>query len=176
VSVGDAWHPRYEAQGEGFSVVVIRSEKGEKLLFSMRQEGLISLKEIDLGEALAMHGHMLDFKKRGTFIRMGWREAVGKPVPNHGYRPRNIPFSRKLIEVVITSIFVVCGTRLMRRLVEFVPIGLIGPLFDVLRKLWKAASKPTKRMGLQDLDFDTWSATANGRHTIEDGRSDLSAM
>ncbi|MCZ7666239.1 MAG: Coenzyme F420 hydrogenase/dehydrogenase, beta subunit C-terminal domain [Chloroflexi bacterium] len=30
ISVGDAWHPRYEAQGAGFSVVAARTEKGRR--------------------------------------------------------------------------------------------------------------------------------------------------
>jgi coenzyme F420 hydrogenase subunit beta len=162
ISVGDAWHPRYEARGEGFSVVVARSESGEQILTDMEQQGLISLEEISLDEALSMHGHMLDFKKRGAFIRLGWRESLGKPVPHYGYWPRHIPLSRKLVEVVISSIFAVGGTRLARRLVEFIPIGILGPAFDTLRKTWKSISKPTKRKGLRDLDFEVLPSVIMG--------------
>jgi coenzyme F420 hydrogenase subunit beta len=154
ISVGDAWHPRYEAQGKGFSVVVTRSQQGEDVLLAMRQRGLISLQELSLEEALSMHGHMLDFKKRGAFIRMAWRKTIGKPVPDYGYHPKHIPFSRKLVETVIISLFTICSTHLARRLIEFIPIGVIGPVFNVLRKVWKNASKPTKRKGLQKLDFE----------------------
>ena len=122
----------------------------------MCQRGLISLEEISVDEALSMHGHMFDFKKRGAFIRMGWRAALGKRVPDYGYRPKVIPFSRKLVEIAISSIFAICGTRLARRLVEFIPVGFIGPLFNALRKAWKDVSKPTKRRGLRDLGFETW--------------------
>jgi coenzyme F420 hydrogenase subunit beta len=154
ISVGDAWHPRYEARGEGFSVVVARSERGQELLEAMRGRGLVNLEELALDEALAMHGHMLDFKKRGAFIRMGWRAAVGKAVPDCGYRPAAIPLSRKGVELVISGLFLICGTRLARRLVEYVPIKVIGPLFDGLRKTWKSISKPTKRRGLGEVAFE----------------------
>lgn len=154
ISVGDAWHPRYEAQGEGFSVVMVRSEKGENVLDAMCRQGLLSLETISLDEALTMHGHMLDFKKRGSFIRLGWRKIIGRRVPDYGYHPRSIPLSRKMVEVVISLIFTICTTRLARRLVESIPIGTIGPMFNVLRKTWKNASKPTKRKGLKDLEFD----------------------
>ena len=105
---------------------------------------------------MRVHGHMLDFKKRGAFVRMSWRTAMGKRVPDYGYRPTAIPLSRKLVEVVITSIFSICGTRLARRLVEFVPISVMGPVFNALRKAWKGASKPSKRKGLRTIDFETW--------------------
>jgi coenzyme F420 hydrogenase subunit beta len=148
ISVGDAWHPRYEAQREGFSVVVVRSERGESLLSRLFHEHLISLENISLAEALSMHGHMLDFKKRGTFIRLGWRQAVGRRVPDYGYRPQKLPVSRRFVEVIIFSIFAVCRTKLARRLLKLVPVGVIGPFFDLLRKAWKSVSKPTKRKGL----------------------------
>ena len=166
ISVGDAWHPRYERQGQGFSVVVARSEKGETLLDSMCEQGLLDLQEVSLQEALSMHGHVLDFKKRGAFIRMGWRKAAGKPVPDYGYRPLNIPFNRKLAELVISSVFAVCGTRPAKRLVEFVPLSVVGPTFHYLRKAWKRLSKPTKRRGLYDLQVETWSSDGtDGTHT-----------
>jgi coenzyme F420 hydrogenase subunit beta len=154
ISVGDAWHPRYEAQGTGFSIVVTRSEKGENVLRAMYQQGLLNLEEISLNEALSMHGHMLDFKKRGAFIRMRWRVAFGKRVPDYGYQPKTIPFSRKLVEMFINLVLIICSTHLARRVVEFVPLGIIGPVFNMLRKAWKSASKPTKRKNLGQTEFE----------------------
>jgi len=154
ISVGDAWHPRYEKQGGGFSVVVARSERGEDMLVSMCQEGVLNLEEITLEEALSMHAHMFDFKKRGAFIRLEWRKAMGRRVPDYGYHLASAPFSRKVVELVIVSVFGVCRTRIARRLVEFVPLGLIGPLFGMLRRAWKKVSKPVKRKGLGDIPFE----------------------
>ena len=160
ISVGDAWHPKYEQQGQGFSVVVARNEKGDALLGSMREAGLLSLEEMSLQESLSMHGHMLDFKKRGTFIRMGWRNAVGKQVADYGYRPSHIPFKRKLAELVILSVFTLCGTRPAKKVVEFIPIGVLGPAFNFVRRAWKQLSKPTKRQGLNNLQVVTWPSVS----------------
>ena len=154
LSVGDAWHPRYERQREGFSVVVVRSDRGTDLLTSMCQEGALDLEEISPGEALSMHGHMLDFKKRGTFIRLEWRRAMGMRVPDYGYRPASIALSRRLVELIIALLFAVCRTSFSRWLVERVPLGLVGPAFDGLRRIWKAVSKPLKRKGLGQLTFE----------------------
>jgi coenzyme F420 hydrogenase subunit beta len=154
ISVGDAWHPQYEAMGEGFSVVVARSPQAVALLADMHTAHVVTLEEISLAQTLNMHGHMIDFKKRGTFIRLNWRQKMGKRRPYFGYQPSHMPLSRQLVELVISGIFGLCGTRLARKLVEFMPIGLIGPLFNTLRQSWKNLSKPTKRKGLANVDFD----------------------
>ena len=159
ISVGDAWHPRYESQGGGFSVVVARTEKSERILDAMEAKGLLRLEPIPEHEAVTMHAHMLDFKKRGAFIRMSWRKALGKPVPEYGYRPADIPLKRKLAEIAIVAVFQICGTRPARRLVETVPISVLGPVFNFLRKAWKRVSKPTKRAGLYGYRIKTMPLT-----------------
>jgi coenzyme F420 hydrogenase subunit beta len=154
ISVGDAWHPRYEAQGAGFSVVAARTPQGEALLQEMVAAHTLVLDETSLDDALSMHGHMLDFKKRGAFIRLDWRRKLGRRVPTFGYRPTAVPTSRKLVELVISAIFLVGGTRPARRIIEALPLSLVGPLFNTLRKTWKDLSKPTKRKGLANVEFE----------------------
>jgi len=154
ISVGDAWSPVYEAKGAGFSVVVARSKQGDELLQKMAADGVVALEETAVDDALSMHGHMLDFKKRGTFVRMGWRKWRGQLVPDFGYHPADMPVSRKLVEIIISGIFVLSGTKIARKLVEWMPIKLIGPLFNSLRKGWKNMSKPTKRKGLGQIEFE----------------------
>ena len=153
ISVGDAWHPHYEARGQGFSVVVARTEKAQTLLEKMRAAGLLSLEETPAEEALAMHGHMLDFKKRGAFIRNDWRRKLGKEAPAYGYRPAQIPLSRKLVELFIVTLFAIGRTRPVRRVVEMIPLRVLGPVFNSLRKTWKRLSKPVKRKGLSGATF-----------------------
>lgn len=65
----------------------------------------VTLAAIGLDEALAMHGHMLDFKKRGSFIRIQWRKLRGLPAPAYGYAPAHIPLSRYGVEIVISTLF-----------------------------------------------------------------------
>lgn len=149
ISVGDAWHPKYEAQGRGFSVVLARSLQGMKLLQEMYTKKLLSLEEIPLAEALSMHGHMLDFKKRGSFIRNSWKKVK----PEYGYRPAQIPFSRYLVEYILALVFATAKTKAARWTVEHLPISLVGPAFNVMRKNWKNLSKPAKRKGLKEMKF-----------------------
>ncbi len=156
ISVGDAWHPKFEKQGSGFSVVVARSEQGLELLNEMKELNEIILQPVTVEEALSMHGHMLDFKKRGSFIRMQWRKRWGQPTPDYGYQPVKIAASRKMVEFIISGLFNVGRTKWARWLVEKIPISLLGPVFNIMRKSWKNMSKPTKRKGLSELKVNTW--------------------
>jgi coenzyme F420 hydrogenase subunit beta len=162
LSVGDAWHPRFETQGGGHSVVLARTPQGAALLEEMQAAGVLVLEPAALDEALAMHGHMLDFKKRGSFVRMAWRAAVGLPTPDYGYRPLAIPLTRQLVELVISGLFLLCSTALARIAVEHIPLALLGPFFNTLRKTWKALSKPTKRRGLVETQFITTGVGSRG--------------
>ena len=81
ISVGDAWNPKYEDAGQGFSVVVARTERGDDVLNRMAADGTLELDPTTEPDALAMHGHMIDFKKRGSFIRMTWRRMAGPGRP-----------------------------------------------------------------------------------------------
>lgn len=149
ISVGDAWSPKYEAERGGHSVVLARSKKGVELLEEMKAQEKLSLEPITLEEALDMHGHMLDFKKRGSFIRNSWK----KTQPDYGYRPAHIPASRVAIEWCLWMFFRTGRTHIARWTVEHLPLSIVGPVFNVLRKSWKNVSKPTKRKGLRDMKF-----------------------
>ncbi len=149
ISVGDAWNPKYEQQGKGFSVVLSRSTQGEEILLEMSRNNFLALEEIPLQKALDMHGHMLDFKKRGSFIRNGWKKAR----PDYGYSPENIPFSRYVVEFFLACIFSMARTKQACWVVEHLPLTIVGPLFNWFRKSWKGMSKPTKRKGLRETKF-----------------------
>ena len=153
VSVGDAWSPKFEASGGGHSVIVARSQLAATILSEMQAGDELTLTPVDVNQALAMHGHMLDFKKRGTYIRLEWQQRQGKPIPEFGYRPETIPSSRRWVEVVISGSFAIGRNPLARWLIARLPLGLVGPAFNTLRKTWKGLSKPTKRKGLGEAQF-----------------------
>lgn len=151
LSVGDAWSPRFESLGGGHSVVTTRSDAMEQVVRGMEKAGLLVTRNEEPDKALEMHGHMLDFKKRGSYIRCRLRRFFGRRAPDYGVRPHPLPVSRVLVELVISAIFLVCATRPARKLLEFIPESWIGPVFDRLRLGWKGLSKPTKRKGLAGL-------------------------
>lgn len=149
ISVGDAWSPHYEAMRGGYSVVLARSAKAVELLTEMRARSALTLEDISLDRALEMHGHMLDFKKRGSFIRIGWRDVR----PEYGYEPTHIAFGRIIVEHCLAVFFAIGRSRVARFTVEHLPLSMVGPAFHWLRKTWKRASKREKRRGLWNMKF-----------------------
>jgi coenzyme F420 hydrogenase subunit beta len=155
LSVGDAWSPKFESLGQGFSVIASRNSKMTAILNEMATQNLLTLEPAEVLEASAMHGHMIDFKKRGGHLRNQWRKKIGKAAPDYGLAPVGTGTSRVIVEIVISSIFTVCRTPLARWTMEHIPEKILGPLFNNLRLAWKNASKPAKRKGLKDLRMET---------------------
>jgi len=154
LAVGDAWSPIFETLGGGHSVVVTRNKEIESIIEDMCNKGLLELKVEDVLKASDMHGHMLDFKKRGGWIRNNWRRALGKSAPDYGYRPKKIPVSRYFVEMIITLIFILGRLKFPRWLVTKIPESIIGPIFNFLRLNWKKLSRPTKRKGLSNFEIE----------------------
>ena len=148
VSVGDAWAPVYEERGKGFSVAVSRSEAGEEIIQEMIQDGRLELRPISETEAVEMHSHGYDLKKRGAFIRMRFRQILGKTNPDYGYLFKGFPLSRYLMEVVIDALFIIAGTGFSRWVSERIPPRVIGSVFEKARKFWKKSTYKIKRQKL----------------------------
>ena len=100
-----------------------------------------------------MHGHMIDFKKRGSFIRKEKNKKKGHRVPIYGYVPLEIAYGRRVVEKIVSSIFSIASKPLSRKLSEKIPVTILGPIFNILRISWKKMSKPTKRKGLMNTKF-----------------------
>lgn len=158
ISVGDAWSPALEVQGQGYSVVLARSERARQLLEGQEAAGKVHLEPVPLQDALRMHAHMLDFKKRGAYIRGQLRKTLGLAAPAYGVRPIRLPWSRYAVELIVSGLFVIGGTRVGRWLMERIPARLLGPVFESLRRWWKALSKSTKRKGIWTQQFEVVDA------------------
>lgn len=148
ISGGDAWAPVYEERGKGFSMVISRSAEGQDILRRMSEEGWLSLAPIDEQEAIDMHSHGYDLKKRGTFIRMRFRSWLGRPNPDYGYRMAGFPFSRYLLELIIDALFLFLGTRPARWAVAQIPPSAVGKVFEKARTTWKKSTHGIKRKEL----------------------------
>ena len=151
LSVGDAWSPMHEKLKGGQSVFVTRTEKMEKIIQYLIDDKKLIVEEIDPMKASEMHGHMIDFKKRGAYIRNQFRRLIGLKAPDFGMRPEKISLARWMIEIVIISIFFVGKTKFTRWFITIIPQKILGIIFNNLRLYWKSISKPTKRKGLTNL-------------------------
>lgn len=151
LAVGDAWSPKFESLGGGHSVIATRTEEMESIIAEMESSSRLIATREDPLKASEMHGHMIDFKRRGGYIRNRLRRFFGFPAADFGMRPDPLPASRWAVELVVSGIFLLSRTWLARQIVELIPESVIGPLFNHLRLGWKNISKPTKRKGLGNL-------------------------
>lgn len=177
LSVGDAWAPTYEKQRGGHAVVVPRTAEVQSILQEMVEQEKLVLNAVSVEKALSMHGHMLDFKKRGAFIRLGWQKAAGKPVPQYDYAPADVGLMRKVVEGVLWLIFTTGRQPWARWIITRLPLSIVGPTFNGLRLSWKKLSKPTKRKGLAEVAFtqtfmdERWQEIAQTESTQEQARA-----
>lgn len=149
ISGGDAWTPKYEQRHGGFSLIISRSIKGDRILRKMELEGLIKLKIISKVEVLKMHSHGYDLKKRGAFIRIKFLKFFKRSTPDYGYVIKGFSFARYIMEVFIDLIFLFSSTRIVRKAVESINPLSMGKLFSKLRDLWKLTTKHIKKTPLQ---------------------------
>lgn len=143
ISGGDAWAPKYEERGKGFSLLISRSTAGEKLIEDMKKDGRLTTIDLDYDEALSMHSHAYDLKKTGSNIRINIFKKFKAPTPNiiplKGLG--EFKFRRILAELFNISLFSILGTALARRLSEFLPPKQTGEFFIHIRKQWKKRTK-----------------------------------
>jgi coenzyme F420-reducing hydrogenase beta subunit len=149
ISGGDAWAPVYEERGKGFSMVMGRSERGQALLEEMERAGWLNLMPLSEQESIEMHSHAYDFKKRGAFIRIRFRKLALRSVPDYGYQIRGFSAKRIFMEVIISSLFILLGTRLARWTVEQFSPSFIGKIFEQTRSTWKKSTHNIKRESLK---------------------------
>lgn len=145
LSGGDAWAPEYEERGKGFSLIITRSNLGDAILNEMVERNEISFLPLSPEEAIKMHSHGYDFKKRGAFIRMRYRKWSGRMVPEYRIQPGRFPFSRWLMEAVIIFLFSLMTSRFARWLSEKIPPEMLGRIFEAARKFWKKNTASIKK-------------------------------
>ncbi len=148
LSGGDAWAPEYEERGMGYSMVIARSREAREILEHMEKEGRLVLSPCTEQQAVSMHSHGYDFKKRGSFIRIGLRRMFCRQVPDYGYKLSGFPLSRYLMEGVISSLFLVMGTWPARKAAEILRPAFIGRIFEKTRTAWKRSTRSIKQKKL----------------------------
>ena len=153
ISIGDAWSPKLESKGHGYSVVISRSNDFDQILHKLKIKKDLELNKVDLKETISMHAHMIEFKKIGSYIRIQKLKKKG-PVPLYDLKPNYVSFSRKIVEDFIGFIIFIFSKPSVKYLFSFINSSLMGYLFQIIRSLWKYISKPTKRKGLNNIKLE----------------------
>ena len=111
ISVGDAWSPKYEKIGGGWSMVWATPHGDnipKKLKFSKN-----SLNKVPFDEAIKMHTHILDFKKEALLYRKDILKFFNINVPKDKVYKDKFYLSRFLIELILSIIYF-CKSKIGR--------------------------------------------------------------
>lgn len=151
ISIGDAWSPKLEGIGHGFSVMISRTKKMDFILRKL-DKNKINLNLINSKKAISMHAHMIEFKKIGSYLRIEKLKKKG-PVPLYDLKPKYVSFLRRQIEFFINLIIYIASNNSVRSFFSFINSNIMGYFFQVLRDIWKKTTKTTKRKGLNKIKF-----------------------
>ena len=152
ISVGDAWSPKLENKGHGYSVVISRSSTIDEILKTLQRKNILHSQSLNLKNAVQMHAHMIEFKKIGSYLRIKKFKKKG-PVPIYDLKPNLISIKRKLIESIIGLIISLSSKKLTRLFFSYISSNIMGLLFQSIRNTWKSLTKTTKRKGLSKIKF-----------------------
>lgn len=150
-SIGDAWSPKYEnTSNDGTSIISIKNKKSLDLFKILKKKKIIYLENIGNKEAIKMHAHMADFKKRGSYYRRKIFTFLGKSVPDHHTYFEKLYFKRFLIELIILFVVMTLKTNFGKYILNITTPNFLGKVFTKLRYTWKKLTINIKRDKLLD--------------------------
>jgi coenzyme F420 hydrogenase subunit beta len=134
ISVGDGWAK--EGSADGWSVVLIRSETGQRLFDHAVRSGVIEAEPITVEAAERMHPYPFDLKKTGSFLRLGLWRRWGCAVPRYDRPGPRATAGRRLFEILLSLQFAIASTGAARAVFGVLPARALGGFFRLLRKRW----------------------------------------
>ncbi|MBP9838576.1 MAG: Coenzyme F420 hydrogenase/dehydrogenase, beta subunit C-terminal domain [Proteobacteria bacterium] len=107
IAVGDPWMPTPSSEIDfykGFSYLITRSERGEKMLHKAHQAGALNLLKLSRESAKTSNYAMGSEKRRRAFRLLETRKRQGLPVPNYGFDIPKFPIKGNLKHFLETEI------------------------------------------------------------------------
>ena len=141
VSVGDGWLYKDKRGDLGWSVLICRTSKGEKIVESAQKNGILDIEKISEQEALDMHSHLLDYKKTGALLRIERRKDRGFAVPYYGLVALPSTLKRKLLECFLDYILWISLLPLSAKIINRLPLPLLRIVLHKGRELLRKRTK-----------------------------------
>lgn len=145
IVVGDAWDDDLEKRKSGISLLLVRTNIGAETVNSLICNKILCVQDVEHEHAKRMHAHMYEFKKRGSFIRTKILKIKSIPIFRNGYVIDKINRKRIIVEKILSIIFYIARSNLYLLILRFLPMRIIGPVFNFLRLRWKKETVKIKR-------------------------------
>jgi coenzyme F420 hydrogenase subunit beta len=119
ISVGDAW---LNDITDGWSTVIIRSENGRILFKEAAKHNYIDYKQITKEDILKSHSHLIRYKKRSVFVRLG----LSKTKPIHDLKNPNLGLCQYVSGLSFFYLIKILSNVYIRSFICFFPLKLLG--------------------------------------------------
>jgi len=127
ISVGDAWILELINKREGWSIVLVRTKKGEEILKGAEEKGYIKLEKITKEEAFAAHKHMIAYKKKRCWAHMWIFKKFGRKVPDYDFN-KEVTKKELLHELLFLFAMWIASGGVVRKIIFFMPISIMAVL------------------------------------------------
>ncbi|PIQ89638.1 MAG: hypothetical protein COV72_02150 [Candidatus Omnitrophica bacterium CG11_big_fil_rev_8_21_14_0_20_42_13] len=124
LSVGDAWHIT------GYSTVLTRSEKGERMMKMALACGIFDIKEGKSSDVKRGHGHLIAYKKHGLFLRMKLLNLHPQFQLCQTVKPK---IKTNIFNFLFLLTFLISRSRIVFLLLKNIPPNLPGALAKIIR-------------------------------------------
>jgi coenzyme F420 hydrogenase subunit beta len=104
ISFGDAWLSKYKKTGLGWSALITRTIKGERLINELVASGLIHIENLMLNDLLISQEMNLHSKKKRQSARRKLFKLLGYKLPNYGSYGYDMKITSILFEVKVVFV------------------------------------------------------------------------
>ncbi|NQU88053.1 MAG: Coenzyme F420 hydrogenase/dehydrogenase, beta subunit C-terminal domain [Mariniphaga sp.] len=129
ISLGDAWSKKPSEYG--WNEIIVRSNKGLKIIEGMLKKKEIYAEELDLNTLVKSHPGNFDFKKKGIFMRM----KRMKIFPSYNIKKPEIKKKELVFQYLFFKFIGVMHSKPVRFLFSIIPLRVLGPLFYYLKRI-----------------------------------------
>ena len=124
ISIGDAW----EKNGKGWSRVIVRTEKGKKLIDELLLNKNIYLEKSEENDIYTTQKQLLKYKKKWFWLRT----KLMANIPNYNLTQRKL----SLYESFIAFLFYIClvagKNKILKYLIYIIPIKYINKISKIV--------------------------------------------
>jgi len=131
VSIGDAWIEG--PNKEKLSTVIVRSEKGDKLMREAISHGFLKSTEISKEDVLKSHSHLIKYKKRGYFVRRN----LTKIRPEYELKVPNLSRCEQISGFVFFCVIKLLTTPPIKKAINIFPLRLLRRIALSARKVMR---------------------------------------
>lgn len=144
LAVGDAWLRNLQdipKLADGYSLIVARSEKGERVLEACAERGALVLEPLAREEVLRGHDKMIRHKRERAFFLIERHRRRGRIVPDYGIEQPPLSWKNRLSSRINVAAYALTRMPRLRRMAARLLLSPVGRFAFWLNRVRKPRSR-----------------------------------